>query len=129
MHTEIGNRRPLHVGASGKLLLAYAAPAVVDAVLAHQLERFTAKTIVEPQQLRDELAAIRAAGYAVSLGERDADAVSAAAPLRDHSGATVASLSIASPASRATQDAMDRHIAMVVAEAATLSRALGYTGA
>ncbi len=31
VHTEIGNRRPLHVGASGKLLLAFAAPEVLDA--------------------------------------------------------------------------------------------------
>ncbi|SPK72749.1 putative transcriptional Regulator, IclR family [Cupriavidus taiwanensis] len=128
VHTEIGNRRPLHVGASGKLLLAFAAPEVVEAVLARQLERFTAKTIIEPQALREELAAIRAAGYAVSVGERDADAVSAAAPLRDHSGAAVASLSIASPASRTTRQALDRHVAMVVAEAANLSRALGYAG-
>lgn len=126
VHTEVGNRRPLHVGASGKLLLAFAADDVVDAVLARALERFTSTTIVEPDQLREELAAIRAAGYAVSLGERDAEAVSVAAPLRDHSGAAVASLSIASPASRTKPDTIERHIALVVERAAMLSRTLGH---
>ncbi|WP_439685159.1 IclR family transcriptional regulator [Cupriavidus oxalaticus] len=128
VHTEVGNRRPLHVGASGKLLLAFAAPEVVDAVAAQGLERFTERTIATAEQLREELAAIRAAGHAVSLGERDADAVSAAAPLRDHGGAVVASLSIASPASRTTPEALATHVAMVVEEAAALSRALGYAG-
>jgi len=129
VHTEVGNRRPLHVGASGKLLLAFGGETLVNAVLATSPQRFTDKTIVDPQALRDELASIRAAGYAVSLGEREADAVSAAAPLRDHTGATVASLSIASPASRTTQEVLDRHVAMVVEQAAALSRSLGHTGA
>nr|WP_272942893.1 IclR family transcriptional regulator C-terminal domain-containing protein [Cupriavidus basilensis] len=54
------------------------------------------------------------------------EAVSVAAPLRDHSGAAVASLSIASPASRTKPDIIERHIALVVERAAMLSRTLGH---
>jgi len=55
-----------HARASGKLLLAIAAPAVRDAYLsAHQLKRLTPRTITSRRALDRALAEIREQGYAV----------------------------------------------------------------
>lgn len=54
-----------HARASGKLLLAYAAPEVRDRLVGSQrLARVTPKTIVSRKALDDELEAIRERGYA-----------------------------------------------------------------
>ncbi len=126
VHTELGTRRPLHAGASGKLLLAYAPPDFVEAFLQRELAPYSGATITEPARLREQLDAIRAAGHSVSIGERNPEAIAVAAPLYDGEGQVVASLSIASPASRTQADVMARHIELVTGQAQALSRALGY---
>lgn len=126
VHTELGNRRSLHAGASGKLLLAFASPAFVEDFLRSELPAYSGATITDPGKLLEQLDVIRAAGYSVSVGERNPEAIAVAAPLFDGEGEVQASLSIASPASRTNADVLAHHIELVTAEAAALSRALGY---
>ena len=71
---------PPHATAAGKLLLAHG-DAWRRERLSGPLERFTAATLTDPGALSDELAAIRARGYALEAGEHAARWHALAVPL------------------------------------------------
>lgn len=98
--TDIGSQGPLHATALGKALLAHAAVEVLDCVIQEGLERHTAATIVEPATLYAELACVRASGVAYDREEMSPGIVCIAAPVRDHAGRVVATVSIPAPAAR-----------------------------
>jgi DNA-binding IclR family transcriptional regulator len=61
---------PLNGGATGKILLAYAPDALRHLVLfEHPLEKYTEKTLTDPQKLQEELETIRLKSYAFSTEE------------------------------------------------------------
>lgn len=126
VHGEIGNRRPLHAGASSKILLAYAPPDIQQTVMSGALQRYTAHTIVAADKLAAELRAIVKQGYAISSGETSNDALAIAAPIRDGSGEVVAALGISGPASRITRNGVQELTGFILQRAADLSLALGY---
>lgn len=98
---ERGHVLPVHAGASAKVLLAFADPAEIDAVLAtSRLPRFTASTVTDPKILRRQLLEIRSAGYAMSDGEVDEGVRGIAAPIFAADGRVAAGLSVAGPAFR-----------------------------
>ncbi|OBV38037.1 IclR family transcriptional regulator [Janthinobacterium psychrotolerans] len=126
VHSQLGDRRPLFAGASGKLLLAHAPQALQDKVLEGALPQFTPNTIVGRSALASELRKILEAGYSTSFAEKSAEMVAVAAPVRDVSGAVVASLSMTAPASRVPPQNLDQYIAILQAAAGRFSSALGY---
>jgi DNA-binding IclR family transcriptional regulator len=84
-----GNRLPLHCGAVGKALLAYADPAIVDQVTA-DLHRYTAYTITDPVRLHRQLEEIRRTGLARSAQEYRTGVTSLAVPVHGHEGVVAA---------------------------------------
>jgi IclR family KDG regulon transcriptional repressor len=126
LYAELGRQGPLHVGGGPKLLLAYAPESVQEEVAAGALDRFTPETITDPVRLRALLAKIRSQGYNVSHGDQDAGAFSIAAPLRDHQGRVVASLSVAGPQSRLTDDLERLYVRMLLDAAGEVSSRLGW---
>jgi IclR family KDG regulon transcriptional repressor len=127
VYTVIGNRRPLYVGASGKLLLAFASPEIQEAVLSSDLKRLTANTIVDRNKLEAELVQIRQNGYSASFGEADTDAAAVAAPVRNANGYVVATLSIAAPANRMNHENLSKFIELAQIGAHEFSIELGHT--
>lgn len=95
--SQVGSRGPLHAGASGKTLLAFASPELCEEVLSEQLRSYTPFTITEPERLRRELEKIRRNGYGVSIEELDPGAAAIAVPILDQRGELVAGVSIAGP--------------------------------
>lgn len=87
-----GYHFPLHAGSKGQVLLAYEDPAFIDAYLRRDLERMTSETITDPAALRAELAGIREAGMALTVGDVQPFTGSMSAPIRDGSGKVLASL-------------------------------------
>src|SRR5262249_49978644 len=65
MSSTVGARAPAHCTSVGKALLAFQSPELVKQILENGLRRFTANTIVDPAALQEELASIRAKGYAI----------------------------------------------------------------
>lgn len=126
-HHEIGRRRPLTAGASGKVLLAYASEELQKAVLGSELPRFTPNTIVSKSKLAKELIKVKAQGYAVSDSEAAMDVVAIAAPIFDSQGHVIASVSIAMPTSRAPKP-IEKYVAPLRQTAEAISRDLGWTG-
>lgn len=124
---HVGSRNPLHSTAIGKALLASAPPAVVETYLAGPLERRTRNTITEPDRLAEELAATRVRGYAIDDVENEEGVRCVAAPVRDHAGEVVASLSVAAPAYRFERSDLPAVAPRVMAAAAELSARLGHS--
>lgn len=101
MSVTLGVPFPLHAGASSKTFLAFLPEAEIDDYLsADHLSRLTDRTVVDPDALGLELAAIRRRGYARSFAERQSGAASVAAPVFDHHGRPVAVVSVGGPVER-----------------------------
>jgi DNA-binding IclR family transcriptional regulator len=94
VRTRIGAHWPLHATGVGLVLLAFAPPAVQEAVLAAPLRRFTPYTIGEPAVLRRVLADVRRTGVSFSDRQIDEDAYSVGAPVYGPDGGCVAALSV-----------------------------------
>lgn len=119
---EVGTARPLHAGASAKVLLAYLGESERERILAAGgFDRRTANTVTDPEQLRQQLVAIRAQGYAVSREEYEKDVCAIAAPVFGPTGELIAGLSAVGPDFRMTEEVRRRVIAQVVAAAAKLT--------
>ena len=129
VHTELGSRRELYAGASGKLLLAHAPSEIQEAVLSGEHQRFTPNTILQREKLEKEIAAILKNGYSVSFAERTQETVAVAAPVYDSSRAMIAAISITGPSSRITQENLQSFIDFVKTGAVEMSRELGYAPA
>jgi DNA-binding IclR family transcriptional regulator len=115
----LGRRHPLHAGASGKAILAFQPDETLKRVLGRKLEAVTDGTVVDPVLLREQLAKVRRAGYAVSMGERLVGAVGIAAPIFGHSEHAVGSVQLTIPKHRFKQ-ALVAQFAPAVTEAAAL---------
>ncbi|MGI8911654.1 MAG: IclR family transcriptional regulator [Rubrobacteraceae bacterium] len=124
--TEPGNRVPLHSTGTGKVLLAYQPPRLVDFIIERaDLSRRTASTITEPSQLRAELADVRRRGYAVDYGEQEDGVRCLAAPVFGPDGGIFAAMSISGPASRLETKRQETLIPHLKRISANLSEALG----
>lgn len=123
----VGNRSPLHAGASSKCLLAFSSPEFIETYLADTpLRRLTPHTITDVDALRDELETIRQQGYAASLGERTPGLGSLSAPIVNHRGIVIAALSLAIPEIRfKDEEHLDFCLEELVLAAKDLSRIAG----
>lgn len=130
MFAQPGNRGPVHCTASGKALLAFLPPDKLEAVLAEiEFTRHTNETITNPEQLKKELDRIRKDGYAMDWGEMEEHVRCIAAPVFNHEGKTVASISVSGPSNRITSYYMKNELAdMVKRKAAKISFQMGYSG-
>jgi IclR family acetate operon transcriptional repressor len=101
MFTEVGRTVPAHASASGKAMLAFAPTGVVENLLAQApLEALTAQTLTDAEQLRRELARVRARGYAVDNEEYEEGVVCVAAPIFGAGAEVQAAISVSGPAGR-----------------------------
>jgi DNA-binding IclR family transcriptional regulator len=113
----VGYRQTLTEGVTGFLLLAFQPPEVI-------VELTRAANGEVPSEL--ELAATRKRGYLVRLS---AETAGVAAPVRDHLGVTVASLSLSGPRHRLESRLQNELVPAVVRAAARVSEGLGYRAA
>jgi DNA-binding IclR family transcriptional regulator len=125
----IGKGAPAYCTAVGKVLLACQPDAVVAKICAQGLIGYTPRTITHPAKLHKELDKVRKVGYAVDDEEHHHGVRCVAAPVRDHSGRAIASLSVSGPATRVTKEAIVALARRVMEVAAKLSARLGYKGA
>jgi IclR family transcriptional regulator, KDG regulon repressor len=125
MFLEVGTRNDAHATGTGKCLLAYLDPPLLDRLLqGWTLPAKTEHTITDHRELRRQLKQIRSQGYALNLHESEIGAVSVAAPVRGAGGEVVAALSVAGPAPR-LEDGLERITRAVVEAAAAASRRVG----
>jgi DNA-binding IclR family transcriptional regulator len=124
---QVGRRMPWNAGASGKLALAFLPEFERESILdAGDFHRFTDRTVVDPDRLREETARIKAQGYHVGVGDLSENAIGIAAPIYSHSGRLAGTLSLSAPYDRAPEAVQPKLIDLVSAAAAAVSRQLGF---
>jgi DNA-binding IclR family transcriptional regulator len=129
MPSGVGRRNPAYCTGVGKAILAF----LPDEELERYVQRthfkaFTSQTITSPGQLLSNLRAARNRGYAVDDSELHEGLRCVAAPVRDHSGAPIASISIAGPSQRMAKASLSKYAVDVVKAASMISEDLGYRG-
>lgn len=125
LFTEPGNRVPFHACAIGKALVAWLPDNQREATFAQaKLTRHTPATITEREQLRLELAKVRAQGYALDEGEYEEGVRCVSVPVFDARGYASAALSVSGPTGRVTREHLDVWIPRMKAMATDLSRAM-----
>lgn len=89
-----GTRLPAHATSMGHVLLAHAAPAEIDTVLAGPLPSLTEWTVTDPDELRTRLTLVRERGWDAVDQELEIGRRSAAAPVFDGGGRVIAALAL-----------------------------------
>lgn len=119
--SRTGGRLRLHCTAIGKVLLAHAPADVQRAVLQHELERRTPRTVTAPGLVAAQLEQVRADGVGYEHEESQVGVVCVAAPVRGVAEEVVAAVSLTGPVTRFLPV---RHADRVGATAREISRAL-----
>ncbi len=121
MFTEVGRQVSLHSTGVGKALLSQLDDAAASALLGRTaLDPRTEFTITDPQRLIEELATIRAQGFARDEGEQELGVNCIAVPV---SGALMA-VSISGPVQRLTDDLRRKAVPALTRAAAALQNQL-----
>lgn len=124
--SAVGQRNPAYCTGVGKAILAFLSPQQIEShISSTPLKAFTRKTITSASELKANLRQIAARGYAIDDQEREEGVRCVAAPVRDHTGAVVAAISIAGPATRVTKERIAELARLVLAAADEISAALG----
>jgi DNA-binding IclR family transcriptional regulator len=100
-HMPVGRRLPMYCTASGRAYLsALPAAQMLRAIRRSTLRQFTPHTLVDPEQILEQIEAARKAGYAWSDQECYRGDVTIAAPVLGDDGVAVAAINISAPTSR-----------------------------
>jgi len=123
---RVGKPVPLHGASAAKIVIAYRDEEWIDHLLRGRvLERFTARTITDASQLKQELRQARNQGYAVCDEEIEPGVRALSVPVCDRTGQVVASISVVGPAGRVDVEDRQRMLPHLQNAAQQLSRALG----
>jgi len=124
---QLGKSLPLYCGGSGKALLAFLPEEEIDKFIKQErLVKLGPNTITDPKKLKEHLKQIKENGYAISFEERVLGSVSIGAPIFDHSGKIVASLSVSGPISRFNKKKISLCISLIKEATDKISSLLGY---
>lgn len=126
---QIGSRMPAHATAVGKVLLAQLSEAALRELYAgYELPALTPNTIHDLPGLLARLEAVRVQGYDYDRAESSAGVQCVAAPVRDHTSAVIAAMSIGVPNDRLSPKWMQELTSLLLQHAEELSRTLGWAG-
>lgn len=87
----------INANAGAKAIMAFSSQEIIEKGLAGKLEKFTSKTVIFPDKIREEYADIRKIGFAYDKEEYDEDVHAVAAPIFNHEDRVVAAVVIIAP--------------------------------
>ncbi|WP_295529590.1 IclR family transcriptional regulator [uncultured Pseudacidovorax sp.] len=123
-YTQIGGRAKAHCVATGKAMLAFHAPAMLER-LSRKLTARTPRSISDPQRFLNEMARVRLQGYAINKGEWNENVCGVAAPVVDARGQVVAGLGLSGPRERFKAAQVKAFVPLIVEASAQVSRRMG----
>ncbi len=123
----LGAPIPLHLGAAGKVLLAWLPPAERDALINVSVTRFTSTSPFDWLALIKQLEQIQREGWATSDGERASGVAAIAAPVFDAQKKLVGAMALTAPSIRLSTKQRQLFIPLVCEAARHASSDLGYT--
>lgn len=120
---RIGERKPLHIGASGKVLISFLKEDAKNNLLKKLVE---ANMIPSIDEFTKKIEDIRQKGYCLTKGERVPGSFAVSAPLFANNGVMVANLTIAGPIQRLSEE-REHELANALLEAVKeINDKLGY---
>ncbi|MEZ0093568.1 IclR family acetate operon transcriptional repressor [Streptacidiphilus sp. EB129] len=125
-HNWVGQRTPLHATSSGKVLLAHLPAELLKKRLATPLERYTPRTVTDPDVLSAQLERILTDGFASCVEELEQGLNAVAAPVYAQNGQVVAAISASGPSFRLTEERIPSVAAAVRSAAEEVSARLGH---
>jgi IclR family KDG regulon transcriptional repressor len=129
IYSHIGKRAPFHSTGVGKAILAHLNENEANRILSSiNLESFTKYTMTNIEEIKEQLHSIREQGYAVDDEEIELGLKCIAAPIFNHQGNVIASISCAAPKMRLDENRLPQVIAGIKRAAAEISSDLGYRG-
>lgn len=127
--TAVGGKFSAHASGVGKAILAYRPwEEVVEILEREGMPARTPNTITTLEEFREELERVRRQGYAHDIEEGMLELCCVAAPIRDHTGEVVASMSLSVPAYRFWQSE-EKYRNTLIGTVRKVSENLGYAGA
>lgn len=124
--TRPGTRLDLHASAHGRIWLTYGGAELRERALAAPMRRWTPQTIVDPARLAEEIAGIRARGWATAADEIITSVNALAAPVFDHRNDIAGSIAIVGATQFIPSPPHSTQITEILAAADQISRALGW---
>ena len=119
MGNTVGRILPPHASSLGKAVTAFQDDARRESLMSsYGRHRFTAHTLVDERDLKQEFDRIRRDGYSLDARESALEGCCFGAPIRDWSGVVVGSLSLSMPKSRLRPAALRARIIAAVRRAA-----------
>lgn len=110
-----GSRLPAYCTSLGRVMLAHMAPDELDAYFAKtRLRPMTERTVVSQKQLREILAGVRQAGFAINDEELELGLRSIAVPVRGASGRVLAALNVGAQVARVSVAQMEEQFLPVL---------------
>lgn len=116
----VGMRLPLTVGASSKVLIAFAKESIQQELL----DTMEWSSPIEKEHYMMQLDDIRAQGYATSLEEREPGAAAVSAPIYDRSHQLTAALSVSGPVSRLSMKKLREFAPLIIETAERMGKML-----
>jgi len=125
---HIGEKLPLYASASPKLLLAYLPRQHQKRIISGiRFVEYTEKTVKSVEELQRQLDAIIEKGYSESTDDYEIGMYVVAAPVRDHTGQVIASISLAVPQVRDSEERREKSREMIIEAASRISKKMGFT--
>ncbi len=125
--SSVGRRASAHSTAVGKAMLAELPEGELNDIIRRcGLRAVTRNTLTTPAELKAELGAIRARGYAIDDEENEEGVRCVGAAVRNYSGQPAAAISVSGPTFRVTEEKIPILARAVVEAAHTLSAELGF---
>lgn len=126
LQTSVGTRQPAHTTGLGKAMLADLRESeLLRRYQDRPFARLTPNTIGSLAELLEELRRVRANGFALDNEEYSIGLRCVAVPIRNHSGETVAALSMSVPRMRGDAHSLAMNVASLAGGASEVSRHLG----
>ncbi|MDR1243178.1 MAG: IclR family transcriptional regulator [Deltaproteobacteria bacterium] len=129
LYAQVGKRSPAFCSSMGKCLLANLGRDDLDEALRRiNLIAYTAKTIVDPLDLRRHLVRVRGLGWAMDDEEYQSGHRCVGAPVFDYRGDSLAAISVSGSVARITDGRIEDIAVEVRSTAQAISRSMGYSG-
>lgn len=124
--TQIGKKNPIHSTSEGLCILAYQSDNFIKRTLDNYLYAYTDKTLTTFEDIKWKLERIKKDGYYVAEETYFKEYTGIAAPIKNHMGEVVSSLSIIGKTNRLKQHNIYEITKKIIDCAKKISESLGY---
>jgi DNA-binding IclR family transcriptional regulator len=125
--SQVGKRAPIHCTGVGKAILAFQGDSEIDRILSTtSLEPYTEYTLTDKEEIKKQLKKIQQQGFSVDDEEIELGLRCVAAPIFNHQGKAIASVSCAAPTMRLEDEQLSKVIQGIKQAALEISKSMGY---